>query len=1009
MSLGSISFAGPKDGPGNLRLQLEFKNAKVAKSAVTKAFGKKATLVGNILTIRTDKAGTLIRKVRSLGGIKSATPIAPPPPIHAHGINSVSRVLKAVHEYEGDYMAYFRASKGDDKAKFVGELPGCDYLEAYLHFLRERANPGSDSVDFAAYAAAERQRDGMPAGSITGGGIGTELTGNWAFVGPTNFNIPYRTYYGIAPLGGRINAVAFDPTNTSTYYIAGAQSGVWKTTDQGVNWTCLSDSWARLLTSCVVVDPVNTNVVYVGTGDYNGGLGSGFGIRKSTNGGNTWTTIGVAAFGSAIIKDIWIDPDDTDHLIAFTDRTQIKESIDGGASWTNATSSSYNISAYSAGVKDTSNVRALYATARSSANTVLRSLDNGDTWTAMTTFPANGTNRADIAASKIDPNTVYAMASSTQSIYKSTDRGATWVNTTNNFPMGLPPDNPTYNWSQSTYDMHMETSSNGTQDVIYVGLIAVNQSRDGGATWRSFGRSYYGDSTLHNDQHNMAVSPTNPEEILIANDGGLYRGNLSNQTTFNIQSLNAQLGGTTQFYHAAYHPTDNTRMIGGTQDNASPAALGNLSAWANPGAGDGSYHFVSQSNPAIQVTTWQYMGAERTSNSWSSSSGMTPSFPVGDSVAFIAPIEGDPTNGMRMYAGSEFLNRFNFSTNTWTYSLGATQLTTGTIRSIGVAASDGNRIYTGGSDGRVSMTTDGGATWTNITSGGLPTGNIKDIAVHPMNPDHVIVVQSSSSSTSRIWECKNPGAGAGRVWTSRSGAGATATPNIAHMSICLDPRAPSTDWYVATDVGVFMTINGGSSWSNITNTLGLPNLRVDDLTFVGGTSRLYAATHGRGIWQINAGGQVWMMSLLGSPSMYGANSQTMTVQLANVAPTGGAVVTLQSSNTSAVTVPASVTVPAGTNVATFVANAPWRANTATSTITATRNGDPRAVTITVTGLVADINRDGIVDIADYTILSGAFSTFTGGPGFNANADLNGDGIVDIADYIILANQFGLGG
>ncbi|MCE9557831.1 MAG: hypothetical protein K8R88_02660 [Armatimonadetes bacterium] len=588
------------------------------------------------------------------------------------------------------------------------------------------------------------------------------------------------------------------------------------------------------------------------------------------------------------------------------------------------------------------------------------------------------------------------------------DRGGTWSDITGNFPMGTST-NTTYNWSQYTYDFHIHTSSDGVNDVVYVGLIDVAQSPTGSNVWRSIGNAYFSNSKLHNDQHSFGVNPNNPSECLMGGDGGVFRLNYnSGAASWTITPLNEKLGGTTQFYHAAYHPTNAAILIGGTQDNASPASRGDLNHWDNPGAGDGGFAVISQSNPALQYNTSQGLNLYKTTNTWASSSNVSVPNPLSESTPFIAPIYGDPTNGNVLYAGRQSLYRYTNGPNTWEGPLGGVTMSAGgTIRSIAVAASNGNRIYAGSADGKVFRSLDRGATWTNIT-GTIPNRIIKDIAVDPANADSLLIVLGGASGVARVYQCLNGGS-ATPTWTSKSGSGGSALPDITHSTVCIDPRAPTTTWYVGADVGAFMTKDAGATWSNITNPLGLPNVRVDELTFVPGQASLYVATHGRGIWRIDTGSTALQALTFSKNPIYSANTLTITVQLTVAAPAGGAVVSLSSNNVGVVAPPIDVIVPQGSNTASVNVAVPYRTADATALITASMNDQQISNTVLVKFLQADINHDGIVDLTDYTRLLNAFDATSASANWDAPCDLNGDGIVDLTDYTIVVVQFNLGG
>lgn len=951
---------------------------------------------------------TIATKLRALRGVVSVTPIEPKNPMDARRSNSAKEIQASIAGYRDAYKAYYRAQHGNNAKP--EKVPGAGFIEAYEHFYSERAYPG-DTIDWGKYAFAETARDLMPAADIYGapGQENPAFLGSWQFVGPKNLTIPYQTYYGTPPLGGRLNGVAWHPTNANILYIAGAQSGVWKTTDGGTTWSCLSDTWTNLRTSCITIDPVNPNTVYVGTGDWDGGLGSGYGIRKTTDGGATWTTIGGAEFTGAAVKDIIVDPENPQLITVAssygaTTKT-LYRSTNGGTTWSAiAGPGSLRWAGLSFGAQ-AAGVRPYYAAAENGGG-IYRSLDRGLNWT-MLTLPV-GVTYIDIAASPVNTNNVYFVEGGTRTLYRSTDRGTTWTNISAGFPNGNASLGTNYNWSQVSYDLHMHCSSNGATDVLYVGLIDLVQSVNGGSTWQSVGRSYTGTALLHNDQHSFCVNPQNPNQALVGADGGLFRFNwVPASNTWSFTPLNANLGGTTQFYHVAYHPTDPNRMLGGTQDNAAPAALGDLNNWANPGAGDGCWQGISQQNPNVQYTTWQYLGMEKTTNNWSSSTGISPTT-TGESVPFVGVIEVDPNDGNLCYAGTNYLHRYSNTTSSWTYRLGTQQFGSGTgnIRAIAIAKSDSNRLYVGTSNGEVWMSTNKGTSWTNISSGGIgiPARVVKDISVHPTNPSDILVTVSGTGSA-HVLRCADTAA-ASRTWADVDGSGATGSPDTSHNTVTRDPSSPTSRWYVGTDVGVFFTNDAGATWSNATAPLGLPNVRVDDLTAIAATNFLYAGTHGRGIWKIDLTNvSVSSMTITPNP-VYAVNGTTLTVQLSSPAPTGGLNVALNSGNAALYGLPTFVTVPAGSTTTSLSVTTGYTAADVTVNVTATLNGTVN-VPLLIKFLLGDIDHDGEVGPGDFGLLSVAFGSLPGDSNWNAACDLDGDFEIGPGDFGILSAQFGL--
>ncbi len=374
--------------------------------------------------------------------------------------------------------------------------------------------------------------------------------------------------------------------------------------------------------------------------------------------------------------------------------------------------------------------------------------------------------------------------------------------------------------------------------------------------WVDVGETYQDSAKLHNDQHSFAIDPSDPSEFYVGNDGGIFKMayDAANRTgTF--QSLNANLQ-ITQFYHLALHPTDPTRLMGGCQDNAGPASLGNLAAWANPGAGDGAFVLYDPLNPEIAYSGTQNLGVNRTTNGWTGNSDITGSEKFDNQPTNFEPplamAAGVPFEDYSyLLAGTDTLWVWD-PTDGWAPYWGSANkpLTKQTLRVIAYSANAG--VYTGGNDGELYLVAgeNGSATYRvdNNAFGGSP---ISDISPSPSNPYEVLVAVTQTGKGGNLFRCQDVDAYDQQVWsTAVCGSGTTALPEVPINAICRDPYTPETTWYVATDVGVFMTINAGGNWYNMTQPLGLPNVQVNSLQANGTTGYLYAGTFGRGIWKI---------------------------------------------------------------------------------------------------------------------------------------------------------------
>jgi photosystem II stability/assembly factor-like uncharacterized protein len=833
--------------------------------------------------------------------------------------------------------------------------PGLDYLGSLLYMTERRAYPG-DKINAAAYEKAMRDRASRRAGTEVGS------NSRWQFLGPKNLDIPYRIYYGVPPLSGRVNAIAVDPSNSNIWWLGAAGGGIWKTTDGGTTWNPLGDAWDTLLVSSIAIDPTNPSTVYVGTGDFHGYGAYAVGIMKTTNGGQTWSNLGRSDFGIRAVSSIVIDPDNTQIIHAATGRGSqgsgwIWRSTNGGNTWTRAfnTTSNWAKLDYSA---PNAGSRWLYAAGSGNGGTIFRSSDRGATWSQLTGPSPNSLGSIDLGTSQLQTNTLYVLANSDRKIYKSIDAGATWTDTTNNFPTG----NQNYNWSQSWYNYHLTVSRNGSNDVVYVGQIDLIQSTNGGGSWRSVGGpTYSGSAITHNDQHSMAVDPQNPNVMIVGNDGGVYRMvfNPANDS-WTITPRNAALG-ITQFYEMAIHPTNPAWVIGGTQDNASPVSRNNLNQWDNVGGGDGAGCAINPSNPNIQYASSQYQNIYRTANAWQSSSGITPSF-SNENEPFIGNMAVDPNSPHDMYIGTNYLWRWRESTQSWTPKLGNQALSGGTVDAIAIAPGQSSRIYTGASDGQVWMTQNGGTSWTRIDSGspGLPNRSISAIHVSPTDPNNILVTVSGTGS-GHLYQCTNTTATT-RVWVNRSGTGSTALPDVPANCVVRDPESPSTTWYVGTDIGVYQTNDSGANWTDITVPNGLPTVIVNELRADSVNGYLVAATYGRGIWRISTLGISVNQVTLNPTSVLGGQTSTGTVRL-NRTTTTPVVVSLFSNNPAAVT-PSTVTIQ----------------NSDRANFTITTTGVTSSETARITAEFDNSRSSADLTILPPTLTGFTFTPSTSGPG-----------------------------
>jgi hypothetical protein len=675
-------------------------------------------------------------------------------------------------------------------------------------------------------------------GAITPNTAGID-SASWTWLGPGN-------------IGGRIRSIVVNPTNANILYTGGVGGGVWKTTNGGASWFPLDDFMGNLAIGCMLMDPTNPNVIYAGTGEgFSNADGlRGAGIFKSTDGGATWNQIPSTANSSFyFVNRLVVSPTNNLVLLAATG-TGIWRSTDGGASW----SQRYNAVAMLDVVFNPADGSKAIASG-STYGVIGRSLystDGGVTWTAATGLPAAG-GRVEVAYAASSPNIVYASVNNNSGeIYRSTDGGVTFTLLSN----------PAHVSGQGWYDNCIWVDPTNP-NLVVIGGTDIYRSVDGGVTFTDIG-GYAG--SIHPDQHAIVNTPayngTTIKTVFIGNDGGFFKAtDISTATSSSgWTTLNNNLG-ITQFYGAAGNNSSGT-IVGGTQDNGTEryTTAGGPQGYTFMYGGDGGFCAGDQTDPNYFYGEYVYLQIHRSSNGGASSSYITAGLgdagvpggggdpdgqgPDGDpdkSANFIAPFILDPNNPNTLLAGGSNLWRsvnVKAPTPTWTnIKPGANG---SFISAIAVAQGNSDIIWVGHNNGNLYSTANGTAanpTWTRRDLGtpNTPVRTCTRLAIDPSNFNRVYATYSGFNSDN-VYRTTDGGA----TWANL----ATGLPVAPVRSIVLAPFNP-TFLYVGTDVGVFASATGGSSWS--TSNDGAANVAVDELFWM--NNYLVAATHGRGLFK----------------------------------------------------------------------------------------------------------------------------------------------------------------
>lgn len=727
-----------------------------------------------------------------------------------------------------------------------------DGLREYQAWLRSRAGSGYPTryVPLAATIAAARQ---------------------WEPLGPRRVESKQQARYGNGFVAGRVNAVAYHPQQPQVYYAGAATGGFWRTDDRGANWRCLSDRWPNGSISSIAVDPADGGTVYVGTGDFPMSSGElGFGVMKTTDRGETWQQLGEREFAGHNIRALLVDPENRNLVIAATGRSAksrgyVWRSTNGGVDWVRVLPRLADWSDLACSHGGTPH--RYYAVGHGyHGGELWVSTDRGAGWSKLeppltNDYATNGWQEGlDLAVSPQFPEVLYLLSGTDRRIWKSPDAGKNWKDVTANLPGGAD------NWSNSWYDFFLACGSLRTtgQDVVYAGLIDLAASLDGGRNWQSVGRVEDDDALVHQDQHCLAVNPNDPQEVLVGNDGGVYRlVYKSKKASWSCVSLNATLE-IAQVYQAASHPTKPDQFLAGVQDNGVVEAPGSTAKWQRKGTGDGGPCAIHATYPETQYYTTNGPALFATQDSW-----MTP-VRIGDEAWETvhrdgvpdSPLFGADVRGLHLpialaagdadvlYAGTNYLWRYNHSRRSWTRRLGGQQLAAGSgfLTALAVAPGDSNRLYAGGSGGDLWTSADGGGTWKDLDPDRktLPRQAVTCIAVHPARP-HAILVGYGGEAAVHVWACTDAAATRPN-WVPAHGVRAPFLPPVPVHSVAFDPCAPR-QLYAGTEIGFFQSEDGGGTWRNGGAPYGLPNVRVNHVQVVEKQGFVVVATWGRGIWK----------------------------------------------------------------------------------------------------------------------------------------------------------------
>lgn len=729
------------------------------------------------------------------------------------------------------------------------------------------------------------QSDTMTGRTLNGGDNTSSLTnsGDWTIIGPSStVSGPQGQYRGL----GRIDRIAFHPTNSQIYYVGTPAGGLWRTINDGASWTNLSDDLPTMGISGIVVSHANPNTLYILTGDGDSNMSGlvedyGYlrwsqGVFKSTDAGNTWqktdTFPGVPQFyaGYKLVQN----PLDANFLYAATS-VGIFKTENGGLTWANACPSQPAAKFHDVEFKPNSSVA--YAVARFGNGSFFMQNPIFDEFEifAKVGLPSNNNSnnsvvRYAITVSAADPEQVVLLAGRSvdstgfQGIFVSSNSGASFTAKANTPNILGDAVNGLTAGDQANYDLCVAMASNDASKIVTGGLC-VWRSDNGGTSFAA--TTKYGEAVvstleyIHPDVHDVSYNPLN-NYLYACTDGGIYK---STNHGVNWTDISAGLI-ISQYYHLAGTTSDVNKLLGGLQDNGTLFRTTNSASFTQIRGGDGFRAAISTAS-ANTIYTSANESIYRSTNGGTNNSYILPF----SSNVFFPSLRLNPSNQSKVYLGIGYFSgtqRYKFYHSD---DGGVTYIDSTTInvtKDIACAPSDVNVLY--GTDGFNIWRSQNEGYSFNIRVNGLPAQRtITSLTVNPNNSAIVVATLGGFTAGEKVYYTVD----AGLNWQNLSGT----LPNVPVTSAAINSNG---DVYIGTDIGVFYQAEAESDWRPFYN--GLPRVPVTELIIYPASDLIRAATFGRGIWQAslytNCPTSVFYTANVNTPKVYNASVVLSTTQ-----------------------------------------------------------------------------------------------------------------------------------
>jgi len=684
---------------------------------------------------------------------------------------------------------------------------------------------------------------------------------------------------GPAYASGRIADIEVNPKNHSQFYIAAASGGVWKTDNAGISFRPIFDYYGSYSIADVAVDPNNTNIVWIGTGEYNSqrAIGYGDGIYLSQDGGKSFKNVGLKK--TEHIGRIIIDPRNSDVYVAAQGplwgpggERGIFKTSDMGQTWDTLLTVSEN-TGFTDIVLDSKNPNILYAASYQRRrrvytlidggpeSAIYKSTDAGKTWEKLTNgLPRGNVGRIGLAISPVNSDYVYAIIEGTNGsggFFRTTDKGASWKKM-NSYVSSSP---------QYYNRIHCDPKD---VNKVYSTDTYTKYTLDGGKTWKTLGLSQ-----KHVDDHALWIDPDNTNHLLIGCDGGLYEtfdGGSNWRHTPNLPI--------TQFYRVV---TDNAKpfynVAGGTQDNNSCVGPSQTICrdgilkddWKVTQGGDGFFSAIDPVEPNIVYAESQYGGMVRYDKQSGERVYIQPLPPKDEAYRWNwnAPLKISNFDNKRLYFCANKVFRSDDRGNSWkiispdlTRQLNRNELKVmGKIQPVDAVAKNAstsifgnitafdesplneNLLYAGTDDGLIQITEDGGKTWRKLSKfRDVPNMTYVSCIFASQHDENIVYAAFDGRKDNDLKPYLLKSMDKGKTWFEI----VTDLPERGTVYSIVEDPVEKQLLFVGTEFGLYFSNNGGGKWIKLSN--GLPTVAVRDIKIQKREDDLVIATFGRGFY-----------------------------------------------------------------------------------------------------------------------------------------------------------------